>query len=263
MTHPTEYMITCCGRPAPIDVELAPICRAIWAYGIHTQWTCQGDGDGNATIAFPDIGEADRFGQLLFDFDRLHDMRQQQLIPLPDRIPAADWKITTLFRFPLPQRATMNVHIPRADLPWLAEWLAGAPHRQLQTPPVAEPCEVSPDAGKASSEEYATFYGEFEDAMEVLNGLDDGKCFCEPGEIDHEAGCGIDDGGECDCDPGPPLEHDADCPHSYDHLSTAEDIAAFRKVLTDWAAHGSPEVARLTRIGLMARAIELERAASA
>jgi hypothetical protein len=258
MTHPAEYMITCCGRPAPIDVELAPICKAIWAHGIHTQWTCQGDGDGEAVIAFPDIGEADRFGQLLFDFERMHTM-QQCGETLPERIPADKWKIETYFRFPLPQRATMAVHIPRADLPWLAGWLAGAPHRPLQTPPIAEPCEVSPKAGKASSEAEHAFYSEFEDAIQVLEGLDDGECFCEPGEVDHDDECTIDDDGDCYCEPGP--DHDADCSRLYDHLTTAEDIAAFRKNVWTWSENGNAsEVARLVRIGVMARAIELERA---
>src|SRR5436190_24318156 len=126
MTHPAEYLITCCGNPAPIDAELVPVCRAIWAHGIHTQWTCQGDGDGDATIAFPDIAEADRFGQLLYDLDRMRAMRERGE-HLPDPFPANDWKIWTLFRFPLPQRAIMSVCIPRADLPWLTTWLAGAP----------------------------------------------------------------------------------------------------------------------------------------
>jgi hypothetical protein len=245
MTHPTEYLITCCGRPAPIDVELAPICKAIWAHGIHTQWTCQGDGDGEAVIAFPDIGEADRFGQLLFDFERMHTMRERGET-LPERIPADKWKIETYFRFPLPQRATMSVRIPRADLPWLAEWLTGTPPRQLQTPPIAEPCEVHSDAGRASSEDEETFYYEFEAAWEILDSLDDGKCSCEPVDLGN----------------GEVTEHDPDCPREYDLLTTNDDIANFRNYVSSWPKNNphADEIARLTRIGVMARAIELERA---
>ena len=60
MTHPATPLITCCGFPAPIDDDMVPLVRALWARGVHTcNGCCQGDPGGKAYgrayIAFPDI----------------------------------------------------------------------------------------------------------------------------------------------------------------------------------------------------------------
>jgi hypothetical protein len=78
----------------------------------------------------------------------------------------------------------------------------------------------------------------------------------------------------CDCeswtddDEGFTLDHEADCPHYYDHLHTAEDIARFRLMIMYWdeQADGSrgTDVKELGHLvaakmadGVTARAIEL------
>ena len=45
-THPAVELLTCCGDLVLIDAQLALILPALWEKGIHTGWSCQGDGDG-------------------------------------------------------------------------------------------------------------------------------------------------------------------------------------------------------------------------
>jgi hypothetical protein len=106
---------------------------------------------------------------------------------------------------------------------------------------------VDPDAGKELTEDEKRRYDQLTDALEMLDGLDDGKCFCEPIDLS-------DDGDEPEIS-----EHDTDCPRGYDHLETAEDIAAFQQVIAKWekGTNARPEVIHGMRVGVTARAIEL------
>ena len=74
----------------------------------------------------------------------------------------------------------------------------------------------------------------------------------------------------CDCEPADADDHYCDCPRSWDHCTTAADIAATRNIIMRWNetaaqrhAEGDPffhnhreGAARMAR-GVTARAVEL------
>jgi hypothetical protein len=118
VTHPTKRALTCCGSVEPIDLEMLPIVEPLWARGIHTQWCCQGDGEDDATIGFPDIFELDKLAALLFACGF-------------QPIGTSDWTCTVVPRFPLPDRGIVNVDIPRRQL---ADLVAALEHTATAEP---------------------------------------------------------------------------------------------------------------------------------
>ena len=163
MSHPCKILVTCCGEPAGIDAEMARICRATWARGIHTQWCCQGDGDGDAELSFPDMAEADKFARVVFDLDRACATGQE-----PPGIPGWHWWLHGM-RLPMTQRMHVTVRIPRAELPELEGWLESSTFTPGQ-PPAAEVVSVSEHAGMEITDEqlreYEQLTGEDEDEDE-------------------------------------------------------------------------------------------------
>lgn len=113
MTHPTQTLVTCCGDRAPIDVEMVPICQALWAAGVHTQICCQGDDHDPAVLGFENIADADQFARFALDHG---------IAP----VDAADWRWTLTPRFPLATYASVSVEIPHAQLAMLSAAFTGA-----------------------------------------------------------------------------------------------------------------------------------------
>ena len=111
--HPYEVVVDCFGEEVEIDVDLVGICKALWARDIFSVWSCQGDGDGNATLGFPDMHEADAFAWLVHRGNFPHNI-----------VTEWGWRLSP--RFPLDQSVT-NVDIPRSHLTDLATALEAAP----------------------------------------------------------------------------------------------------------------------------------------
>src|SRR5262249_51997178 len=151
-----------------------------------TQWCSQGDGDGTASIAFPHIGDADRFAQLVFDLGRpvAQQERGEAVIEPP---PIGDWMFAFQLRMPLTQRAEITLQIPRKELQRLEEWLRGEPSGPLRHHAVFAPKPVVAEAGQPSSAEAEASHYEYADALDILEQLDNGTCPCE--RVDHEPDC--------------------------------------------------------------------------
>ena len=39
--HPYKILITCCGHPEQIDLNMTRLCKALWAAGIHLKACAQ------------------------------------------------------------------------------------------------------------------------------------------------------------------------------------------------------------------------------
>jgi hypothetical protein len=146
LSHPSRLLITCCGDTAPIDVDMIPICTALWARGVHTQTCCQNQGDGLASqpdgarwagwaaIWFPDIASADGFAELVTAGGCPPSQTGQ-------------WRWELVNRFPLQERGLVIVGIPREHLADVASWLAAAPASATWPTLLVEPWPVDPAAG--------------------------------------------------------------------------------------------------------------------
>jgi hypothetical protein len=153
MSHPTERLISCCGRAeVEIDELMVPLMRALWARGVHTcNGCCQGDPCGKARIWFPDIGEADKFACLYFGayLNECEQLRKAgQDPPLGDR-PVDRWEWSVFFRLPLMTRGTISVRFPHEQIDDVTRWLeASTADRLDQLPRHPEQVPVFEYAGR-------------------------------------------------------------------------------------------------------------------
>jgi hypothetical protein len=142
LSHPSQNLITCCGDEAPTDVDMIPICTALWAPGVHTQTCCQNQASqpddarwaDRAALWFPDIAMADGFAELVMAGGCPPNQTGQ-------------WRWELVNRFPLQERGLVIVGIPREQLNDVASWLVAAPSAATWTTLTAEPWPADPAAG--------------------------------------------------------------------------------------------------------------------
>lgn len=67
--HP-QVAVTHDGRTVDVDEDIAPLVLALWAAGISTVASCQGDGD-QAYIAFASPDDRRRFAEQVFHLEHL------------------------------------------------------------------------------------------------------------------------------------------------------------------------------------------------
>lgn len=106
MVHPTVALVTPEGDQVQIDVDLAPIIRAVWAAGIETSVSCQEGIDGRAMIGFVSLADMEMFYDLACDAMHMDDV-------LFDSV---GWEWVLWANSGL----RGEVHIPRAQLAGLA-----------------------------------------------------------------------------------------------------------------------------------------------
>ncbi|MCW2889709.1 MAG: hypothetical protein QOE54_1267 [Streptosporangiaceae bacterium] len=132
--HPAEELVTPGGVPVPIDVELVPVIRALWALDLRTLMCCQDIGEAMASGGIRAMAEPGRWSAFLSRHAWLKmpvDAGQALLARLdgtaefsPRLSPkvAGGWH-SAVWLSPAGLAGHANIYFPRAQVPELAATL--------------------------------------------------------------------------------------------------------------------------------------------